>query len=116
MFLHLQTLSQNIYCLENSPLGGTSIHCKHLHIVSILHAVWPVTGNMIDYVVGIKCFIIGRCPSACYVLPKRIPRIAGINNKEVMIPTLSFMISFRVFGGVVMLSNCTLIHLPKWSC
>ena len=38
---------------------------------------------MIDYVVDIKCFIICRCPAACYVLPKQIPRIAGKNNKEV---------------------------------
>ena len=25
-----QTLSQNLYCLENSPLDGASMYCKHL--------------------------------------------------------------------------------------
>ena len=39
---------------------------------------------MIDYVVSIKYFIIGRGPAACYAVPKRIPQIAGINNKEVI--------------------------------
>ena len=28
--LTVQTLSKNLYCLENLPLGGASIHCKHL--------------------------------------------------------------------------------------
>ena len=28
--LSVQILSQHLYCLENSPLGGAGIHCKHL--------------------------------------------------------------------------------------
>ena len=41
-----------------SPLGGASIHCKHLQFLMILMYITPsltLTANMMDCVVNIKC-------------------------------------------------------------
>ena len=54
--LTIQTLSQNLYCLRNLPIGGASIeHNTKIWSIIVFNTQFKIVGNMIDCRIGIKC-------------------------------------------------------------